>query len=89
MIEKNVLVHLYRNGDLKKEDYSYTWYGKLPCEYINIVGSREKRIRVKSWEKFFESLERFKKEKCITYYPVIFWSIKEDKTAGMLEISKI
>lgn len=89
MIEKNVIVRLYRNSDLKKDDYSYTWYGKLPCEYLNMVGSRKRRIRVRSWKNFFESLENFQKENYITYYPVIFWSIEEDKTSGMLEISKL
>lgn len=89
-IEREVEVHLYRTSDIKPNDYAFSWCGKLPCSYINVInGTKEKHIHIENRDRFFQSLNEFSKDTYISYHPVIYWKVRSENTFGIVEISKL
>lgn len=58
-------VHVYRDGNLRKDDYAFEWEGEL-----SYILNSDNSIRITDWSYFEDALD----SSCITdYYPVAFW----------------
>lgn len=58
-------VHVYKDSNLRKDDYAFEWEGEL--DYI-IVNNKYRRVA--DWSNFEDALDN---SNITDYYPVAFW----------------
>lgn len=72
-------VHVYRDGNLRKDDFAFTWEGELNYVLVN----NDKYIHITDWSNFEDALDN---SNIINYYPVAFW--RHNSENNMFEIGQ-
>lgn len=70
--------HVYRDGNLRKDDYAFEWEGELSYIFCS-----DNHIRITDWSYFEDSLDS---SGITDYYPVVFW--RHYSESNMLEIGQ-
>ena len=83
-------VHVYKDCNLRKDDFAFTWEGELEYDLVHGLDPKTKEpiydnlfIRVTDWSNFEHS---FNSAKVKNYYPVAFW--RHDSENNMFEIGQ-
>lgn len=71
-------VHVYRDSNLRKDDYAFEWEGEL--SYILIKNSY---MHITDWSNFEEALDN---SNIADYYPIVFW--RHNSENRMFEIGQ-
>lgn len=70
-------VHVYRDSNLRKDDYAFEWEGELCYIIVN------NNLRITDWSNFEDALDN---SSIADYYPIVFW--RHNSENNMLEIGQ-
>lgn len=59
-------VHVYRDSNLRKDDYAFEWEGELSYIFVN----NDNYIHITDWSNFEDALDN---SSITDYYPIVFW----------------
>ena len=71
-------VHVYKDGNLRKDDFAFAWEGEL-----SYIIANNNHIRITDWSYFEDALDN---SNITDYYPVVFW--KHHSENNMFEIGQ-
>ena len=84
-------VHIYKDGNLRKDDYAFEWEGDLEYELVHGYDPKTKEpvynnqhIKITDWSNFEQALHEAKiNNKVDKYNPIAFW--RHDSEDSMFE----